>query len=43
MEELLPEDVWREPQPVLSIQGGVDWDPGLHDRYVMNIEHRAAG
>ena len=34
LEELLPEDVWREPQPVLSVQGDVDWDPGIHDRYV---------
>jgi hypothetical protein len=34
LEELLPEDVWREPQPVLSVQGGVDWDPGIHDRCV---------
>lgn len=34
MEALLPDDVWREPQPVLSIQGSVDWDPGVHDRCV---------
>lgn len=38
LEELLPEEVWREPQPVLSIQGSVDWDPGIHDRYVRGVD-----
>ncbi len=34
LETILPEDVWKEAQPVLSVQGEVDWDPAVHDRFI---------
>ncbi|KAM3571497.1 hypothetical protein VYU27_006473 [Nannochloropsis oceanica] len=34
LDSVLPEEVWKEAQPVLSIQGEVDWEPHIHDVFI---------
>jgi len=35
--EFFPEEVWREPQPVVSVIGEVIWDVTIHMRCVVVV------
>ena len=48
LDSVLPEEVWKEAQPVLSIQGEVDWEPHIHDVFIralhtVSLDHGSSG
>ncbi|TFJ87161.1 hypothetical protein NSK_001493 [Nannochloropsis salina CCMP1776] len=48
LDSVLTDGVWKEAQPVLSIQGEVDWAPDIHDVFIralhaVSLEQTSSG